>query len=128
MIRRTHIAICIAVAFGFRLFPEDDLLARGRSFPIEIAGIVTSYDRVNHTFTFRADGPDRNLTIAVGRGCKFKQTAASTEEQMLRPGARLKVSYFATIFTGDVAVEIESHPLPEVRTSAIKKSRPPKIN
>jgi hypothetical protein len=116
------IAASLAVLF------VNEASARGRSFPIEITGTVLSVNRISHTFTIRADEPARILTIAIGRDCKFKQNTAPTGEQIVRPGARLKVSYFATIFTGDVAVEIESLPLPEVRTSAIKKSRPPKIN
>ena len=40
---------------------------------------------------------------------------------MLRKGAYVKVSYFATIFTGNLAVEIELNPKPEIKTGIIEE-------
>jgi hypothetical protein len=84
--------------------------ARGRSFPIEVTGTIRMFDRTNHTFTFQSDKPSRVLTIAVGRYCKFFHSGAPSGESILKKGARVRVSYFATIFTGNIAVKIESNP------------------
>jgi hypothetical protein len=118
MLRATTVGV---IAASLAVLFINEASARGRSFPIEITGTVLSVNRMNHTFTIRADEPARILTIAMGRDCKFKQNGASTGEQILRPGVRVKVSYFATIFTGDIAVAIESNPVPEVRIGTIEK-------
>jgi hypothetical protein len=95
--------------------------ARGRSFPTEVTGTIKMFDRANHIFTIQSDEPARFLTIAVGRDCKFIQKGLPTGEWILKKGARVRVSYFSTIFTGKIAVKIESNPGPEVKTSIIKK-------
>ncbi|HSS18401.1 MAG TPA: hypothetical protein VLQ29_15745 [Candidatus Dormibacteraeota bacterium] len=85
--------------------------ARGRSFPIEVTGTIKMFDRANHIFTFQSDKRARVLTITVGLDCKFFQNGAPTGEWILKKGARVKVSYFSTIFTGNIAVKIESNPV-----------------
>jgi hypothetical protein len=87
--------------------------ARGRSLPIEVTGTIRMFDGANHIFTFQSDKRARVLTIAVGRDCKFFQNGASTGEWILKKGARVRVSYFSTIFTGNIAVKIESNPVSE---------------
>ena len=87
------------------------IAARGRSFPIEVMGTILQFNRPNQTFTIRVAKTGRILSIAVGRDCKFKQHGAPVGEQILKAGARVKVSYFATIFTGNIAVEIELNPV-----------------
>jgi len=95
--------------------------ARGRSFPIEVTGTIKMFDRANHTFTFQSDKPARVLTIAVGRECQFFENGAPAGEWILKKNARVKVSYFSTIFTGNIAVRIESNPVPEVKTGIIER-------
>ena len=89
------------------------IAARGRSFPIEVTGTIIRFDQASQMFTIRVDKPTRVLTIAVGRHCKFKRHGTPAGEQILKPGRLLKVSYFATIFTGKIAVEIELNPVPK---------------
>lgn len=55
------------------------------------------------------------FTIAVRRDCKFIKNGTPAGEQILRKGARVRVSYFATTFTGKIAVKIESNTAPGVR-------------
>ena len=88
-----------------------DVAARGRSFPIRVIGTIVGFNRTSETFTIRVEESGRILGIAVGRDCKFKQHGAPTGEQILKPGAQVKVSYLATIFTGNIAVEIELNPV-----------------
>ena len=95
--------------------------ARGRSFPIEVTGTIAMFDPANQTFAIQVDEPARILTIAIGRDCNFVQGGAPAGEQILQRGAQVRVSYFATIFTGNIAVKIESNPLPEVIIGIIKK-------
>lgn len=102
-----RLTIVFLVAASLAGSSTKDASARGRSFPIEITGTIVSFDRANQTFTIRVDEPARVLTIGVGRHCKFKAHGALTGERIVRVGARVKVSYFATIFTGNIAVEIQ---------------------
>jgi hypothetical protein len=95
--------------------------ARGRSFPIEVTGTIKMFDRANQIFTFQSDKRARVLTIAVGRDCKCFQNGAPTGEWILKKGARVRVSYFSTIFTGNIAVKIELNPVPEVKNSIIEQ-------
>jgi hypothetical protein len=74
--------------------------------------MIIGFNRTSQMFTIRVDEPARILTIAVGRDCKFKRHGTPAGEQILKPGAGVKVSYFATIFTGNIAVEIELDPVP----------------
>jgi hypothetical protein len=104
LLRLTIISLTAASLVALFL---DQASAHRPSFPIEITGTVINFDRANQTFTIRVDEPARILTIGVGRDCKFKRNGTPTGEEILKTGARLKVSYFATIFTGNIAVEIE---------------------
>lgn len=85
-----------------------DSFARGRSVPIEVTGTILSVDRKNYAFTLRVDEFARILVIGLGRDCKFLKHGARPKIGLLKKGAHVKVSYFATIFTGNVAVEIEA--------------------
>jgi hypothetical protein len=98
--------------------------ARGRSFPIEVTGTIINVDRSKTEFTIRVDEHASILTIGVGRDCKFKQNGMPAVEQILRKGARVKVSYFATIFTGKIAVEIDSNPTSLTKSGIIEKIEP----
>ena len=109
MFRLPTAALIAALLFGVFVVHGA---ARGRSFPIEITGTIKMFDRANHTFVIQSDEPAGLLTIAVGRDCKFIQNGTATGDQILKKGARVRVSYFSTIFTGKVAVKIESHPVP----------------
>jgi hypothetical protein len=117
---RRWLAVYIVAAFLLGPFIAQ-VSARGRSFPIEVTGTIAGFDRATQTFTMQVDEPAGNLTIRVGRDCKFKQDGGPSGEQILRQGARVKVSYFATIFTGKIAVEIESNPAPEIKRGLIEK-------
>jgi hypothetical protein len=118
MSSRRNTACLVAVLLG--ILPVH-ASARGRSFPIEVTGTIISVDRGKTQFTIQVDEPACVLTIAIGHDCKFEQNGAHAEEHILRPGARMKVSYFATIFTGDIAVEIESNPVPKIKRGIIEK-------
>jgi hypothetical protein len=98
--------------------------ARGRSFPIEVTGTIISVDRGKTEFTIQVDEPARILTIAVGRDCKFIRHGAPARDEILRRGARVRVNYFSTIFTGKIAVKIESNPRPLVQSGIIEKIEP----
>jgi hypothetical protein len=80
--------------------------ADDRSFPAEVTGTIRSFDQETQTFTIKVDEPVSILTLMVGRDCKFTTNGAPGGERILKPGARVKVSYFATIFTGNIAVAI----------------------
>jgi hypothetical protein len=105
MFRLTICLIVILTTFA------GQIAARGRSFPIQVMGTIVGFNRTSQMFTIRVLEPGRTLTIAVGRDCKFKEHGAPAGEQILKPGAQAKVSYFATIFTGNIAVEIELNPV-----------------
>jgi hypothetical protein len=107
MFRVTSTALIAASLLG--LFAVH-CIARGRSFPIKVTGTIRVFDRANHIFTFEGDKLARVLTIAVGRDCKFFRNGVPTGDWILKKGARVRVSYFSTIFTGDIAVKIESNP------------------
>jgi hypothetical protein len=98
--------ICAVPAF-LAVLLVNEVSARSRSYPIEVTGTVVTFDRAKQTFIIRVDDPPRVLTLSVGLECKFKCDGALAGEQILKRGARIKVSYFATIFTGNVAVEID---------------------
>jgi hypothetical protein len=121
MLRATTIGV---IAASLVVLFMNEASARGRSFPVEVTGTVLSFDQMTHTFTIRADEPARILTIAIGRDCKCKQNGVSAGEQIVRSGARLKVSYFATVFSGNIAVEIELDPRPEVKTGIVERIDP----
>src|SRR4029077_7416058 len=95
--------------------------AHGRSLPIEVTGTIRMFDRANHIFTLQSDKGARVLTIALGRDCKCFQNGGPAGEWILKKGARVKVSYFSTIFTGNIAVRIESNPVTEVKTGIIER-------
>jgi hypothetical protein len=98
--------ICAVPAF-LAVLLVNEVSARSRSYPIEVTGTVVTFDRAKQTFIIRVDDPPRVLTLSVGFECKFNCDGALAGEQILKRGARVKVSYFATIFTGHVAVEID---------------------
>jgi DUF917 family protein len=109
MFRLTTIALIAVLLLGILVVHAA---ARGRSFPIKVTGTIRMFDKANQVFTIQVDQPAGVLTIAVGRDCKFIQNGAPTGEQTLKKGARVKVSYFSTIFTGKIAVKIELNPPP----------------
>ena len=98
-----------------------DVFARGRSFPVEVTGTILNVDRTNCECTMRVDEPARVLRMGPRRDCKFLKNGAPANTAMLRKGAYVKVSYFATIFTGNLAVEIELNPKPEIETGIIEE-------
>ena len=102
-----RLAIICAVPVLLAVLLVNEVSARSRSYPVEVSGTVVTFDRAKQTFTIRVDDPPRVLTLSVGFECKFKCDGALAGEQILRRGARVKVSYFATIFTGNVAVEVD---------------------
>ena len=118
MSRLTTTALIAASFLGILV---GHVAARGRSFPIEVTGTIAAFEPVNETFAIEADEPARILTIAVGRDCKFMQRGAPKGVQILKQGARVRVSYFATIFTGNIAAKIELNPVPEVVNGIIEK-------
>lgn len=95
-----------SVAFiGLELGPfATDAFARGRSFPIEVTGTIIHIDWTHYEYTLRVDEPHRVLVIGLGRDCKFLKNGAPATIDILKKGAQIKVSYSATIFTGNVAV------------------------
>jgi hypothetical protein len=122
MLRLTTTAL-VTVSF-LEIFFVGHATARGRSFPIQVTGTIKMFDRANHIFVIQSDEHARLLTIAVGRDCKFIQNGVPTGEWILKKGARVRVSYFSTIFSGKIAVKIESNPLPEVKTGIIQRIEP----
>ena len=93
--------------------------ARGRSFPQEATGVITSVEKGGLTFTFAADEPARILKLAVGENCKFSHAGAPADMGIIRRNARIRVGFFATVFTGRVAVEIQSDPVPQVAVGIV---------
>jgi hypothetical protein len=120
MPRRVAVYIIAASLLAF----VAQVSARGRSFPIEVTGAIIEVDRGKAEFIVQVDRPACILTIGIGRDCKFKQSGAPAGEQILKRNARVKVSYFVTIFTGKIAVEIESNPIPEIKCGIIEKIEP----
>jgi hypothetical protein len=108
-----RIAILSAAALLLGLWPSE-VSAGDRSFPQEITGTIRSFDEPTQTFTVEVDESARVLTIAVGRDCKFTKNGAPTGEEILKQGARVKVSCFATIFTGKIAVDVAINRVPEI--------------
>jgi hypothetical protein len=108
-----RIAILSAAALLLGLWPSE-VSADDRSFPLEITGTIRSFDEPTQTFTVEVDEFARVLTIAVGRDCKFTENGAPTGEEVLKQGARVKVSYFSTIFTGKIAVDVAINRVPEI--------------
>ncbi len=96
--------------------PIETASARGRSFPIEVTGIIRSFDRSAQRFTFEAEEPAKFLNMGLRYDCKVIGT--------LKSGLHVRVSYFATIFTGNLAVEIETNPQPEFARGVIEKLEP----
>jgi len=95
--------------------------ARGRSFPEEATGVITSVEKGGLTFTFAADEPARTLKLDVGASCKFLHAGAPADIAIIRRNARIKVSCFSTVFTGRIAVEIESDPVPQVAVGIVEE-------
>jgi hypothetical protein len=99
----------------------NEALARGRSFPIEVTGTILNVDRTNCECTLRVDEPARELRMGPRRDCKFLKNGAPAKTDILKKGAYVKVSYFATIFTGNLAVQIELNPKPEIESGTIEE-------
>ena len=108
-----RIAILWAALLLLGLWPSE-VSAGDRSFPLEITGTIRSFDEPTQTFTVEVDESARVLTITVGRDCKFTENGAPTGEEILKQGARVKVSYRATIFTGKIAVDVAINRVPEI--------------
>lgn len=121
MIHRSAAYLIAAFLFGPWL---SHALARGRSFPIEVTGTVTSVHKASQTFTLQTDEPAKIVAIGLGWDCKFKRDGAPAGPDILRRSAYVKVSYFATIFTGNLAVEIEANPKPELVHGVIERIEP----
>jgi hypothetical protein len=113
MLMTGRIAILSAAALLLGLWPSE-VSARDRSSPLEITGTIRSFDEPTQRFTVELDESARVLTIAVGRDCKFTENGTPTGEEILKQGARVKVSYFATIFTGKIAVDVTINRAPEI--------------
>jgi hypothetical protein len=110
ILRRFKILYSVAfVALGLGLLATD-VSARGRSFPIKVTGTIINVDWTNFEFTMRVDEPARLLVIGLRRDCKFLRNGAPAKSDILKKGTYVKVSYFATIFTGNLAVGIEADP------------------
>ncbi len=111
MIHRTPAYLIAAFLLGPLL---SHALARGRSFPIEVTGTVTGVDNASRTFTMQTDEPAKIIVIGLRWDCKFKGDGVRAGPDILRKGAYVKASYFATILTGNLAVEIEANPKAEL--------------
>jgi hypothetical protein len=121
MIRRTTTYLVTAFLLGPLL---SHALARGRSFPIEVTGTVTSVDKASQTFRMQTDDPANILTVGVRWDCKFKRDGALAGPDILRKDAYVKVSYFSTLFTGKLAVEVEANPVPQLQSGTVEKIEP----
>jgi hypothetical protein len=119
------VTIFSLVALGMGPFGTN-VSARGRSFPIEVTGTIISVDRANYEFRLRVDEPARVLVIGLRRDRKFFRNGTPAKIDILKKGAYVKVSYFATIFTGNLAVEIEANPKAESVHGVIEKIEPTK--
>jgi hypothetical protein len=118
-----RIAIFSAAALLVALWPSE-VSADDRSFPAEITGTIRSFDKATQTFTIQVDEPAGILTIGIGRDCKFIHHGAPARDETVRRGVRVRVKYFSTIFTGKIAIEIESNPRPLVKSGIIEKIEP----
>jgi hypothetical protein len=112
--------VCLVVTSLTGLF-INQVWARGRSFPIEVTGLIRAVDRTTHTFTLEVDEPATVLSIRLRYDCKFIEHGRSEGPDILQRDAHVKVSYFATIFTGNLAVEIEANPSPQIESGIVEK-------
>jgi hypothetical protein len=108
-----RIAILSAAVLLLGLWPSE-VSAGDRSFPLEITGTIRSFDEPTQRFTVELEESARLLTIAVGRDCKFTENGAPAGEEILKQGARVTVSYFTTIFSGKIAVDVAINRVPEI--------------
>ena len=67
------------------------------------------------------DEPAEIIAIGLRWDCKFKRNGAPVGPDFLRKSAYRKVSYFATISTGKLAVEIEANPKAELARGVIER-------
>ena len=118
MLRLTIVRVVVASLAGLFI---NHALARGRSFPIEVTGTIIHVDRSKAEFTIQIDEPARVLKIGVREDCKFTNVSAPAGIDVLRKGGRVRVRYFATIFTGNLAVEIEANPRPQVAGGVVER-------
>ena len=113
MLMTGRIAILSVAALLLGLWPSE-VSADDRSFPLVITGTIRNFDEPTQKLTVEVDESARVLTMAVGRDCKFTENGAPTGEEILKQGARVTVSYFATIFTGNIAVDVAMNRVPEI--------------
>ena len=106
---RTITAAVIATLLG-AIF-VGHAVARRLPTPIDVTGTIKIFDRANHVLTIQVDKPAGVLSIVVPRDCKFIQNSTPMGEQSLQKGARAKIRYVSTIFTGKIAVTIELNPM-----------------
>src|SRR6516165_4114421 len=124
MLRR-FIIFCSAAFVTLGLGPlAAGVSARGRSFPIEVTGTINRVDTASQTFTMQTDEPAKIVAIGLRWDCKFKSDGALSGPHILRKSAYVKVRYFATIFTGNLAVEIEVNPKAELVHGVIERIEP----
>ncbi len=121
MVRRAPAYLVAAFLFGPLL---SHALARGRSFPIEVTGTVTTVDKASQTFIVETDEPTKILTIGLRWDCKFKRDGTPAGPDILKKSAYVRVCYFATIFTGNLAVEVETDPVPQFQSGIVEKIEP----
>ena len=114
--------ILVALQFG----PLGcSVLAKGRCFPIETTGVIRSVDTAQKTCQVQLDEPSRILTIGYRRDCTFIRHGEQTKSpDFLKKGEHVKVSYFATIFTGNLATEIEANPEPQWVRGVVERIDP----
>jgi hypothetical protein len=119
-------AILYSVAFvGLGFGPlATDASAKGRSFPIEVTGTIINVDWTNFEFTLRVDEPARILLIGLRRDCRFLKNGTPAKVDILKKSAYVRVSYFATIFTGNLAVEVEANPKAKSVHGVIERIEP----
>jgi hypothetical protein len=117
------ISFIALLAFGFGSLASN-VWARGRSFPIEMTGVITSVSKPAQTFTINVDEPASVLTIGLKYDCKFMRHGVPADAGILKRGARVKVSCFSTLFTGKLAVEVEANPVPQLQSGTVEKIEP----
>jgi hypothetical protein len=118
MLRLTIVCVVVGSVAGLFI---NQALARGRSFPIEVTGTIVHVDKSKAEFTIQIDEPARVLKIGLREDCKFTNGSAPAGIDILAQGNRVRVRYFATIFTGNLAVEIEANPRPQVASGVVER-------
>ena len=104
---------CLVTALALSsLATGPHLCARGRSFPKETTGRILRVFPASGDFVFQPDGSNRIVQIGIRVDCKYVENgvivATGDVGARLRKGAHVKVSCFWTLFSGVLAVEIDS--------------------